>query len=1443
MSNKTSDVVLESRYNAIQPPELDSLASDSIINFLEKYERYVELFTKSEEKDRKIVGRLDCLTRKWKRVLEMKHPEVLKDEESFKSYLTDECSLTDAAAVKSAFDKISMNMRIPDVRSRLATYDADFLEVKERCDGIKLKDSALSKAYVAGIRPDSVKMALENELQLQEIKFAELLQKAEGMILADDETYHQRRAIERTGTGNVKTDTHKNKERPTVMQVPSHSANSQVPYQGAATPSQSTPSARPQRENAGICKICGGKWSKEHFAECLRKHREKQAKAQINAVESTVTVGDATNQPNQHTGSLVPPILVDVSVGGTVVKGYIDTGAAISCISTSLAEQLSRLIPVEFAPCARSLELANDDIVPTRKVVFTLSLPSNTIADKVTLRWSFSELSGKKPKLLIGRDLQRRLGYLLDDGTMKLPVDKERERQESLEDGLEDSVFRVDPITLNTNADKQSDCGEAQVSLVTVPASTYAEEVKKVLVEYSEVFSCIMPPDGADFPPFRVELEEDKVISLPVRTIHDESVKKEVARQFEEGLVDGRFKPYNGPWGNPVVIVVKPPKIRVCGDYRALNHITKTHHYPLHDIRTLLQAAVGCKVFAKLDLRNGFNQMRVYGPDQEKLAIRSLNYHVKCAMLPYGPKNGPMVFQEQMDAAFDDLLIARALVIFIDDMIVLGRDVPDFLENLRNVLKRCLDKRLRVKAPKCIAGATEIDAVGYVLSDKGRRMSEERISAVKKLTAPKNLHELWSVLGAFNYFREFIDHCAEVEEPLNRLMRKDVLFEWTVECETAFNQLKDALTTETVLAYGSEPGIVVVKSDASATGIGGVLVLRHPDGKDQPIGFYSKTFNGTQCRWTTIEQELFSIVYAVSQKCYDDILKSRKFLIETDHRNLVFLDKLSESNDKIMRWRMVLMQYTFDICHVPGESNVVADMLSRIGHDLPADEVMEVDVSPTLDSRIAVAQATHSKDKAWSSYSYDASTKLYYSKEGLIVIPDDAEGLMKELFKATHGSPMVGHVGIKNTVASIRKAGYTWSCMVKDVAKFLSSCPICQKTRDTLDPMVEMKTTCATEAMRSLAIDAIGPFPPDKHGNCYIQTMTDKFTRKTRLAVSKSADALSAAEAITDKWVLEYGVPFELQSDNGSQYVNQVISALVNILQMRHHRVVPYHPQANGIVERTNKEIVKHLKCLVLSFGDIDDWSEMVPLVEHIVNNTVHSALGVSPNTMLYGDGVLHCTKPFAYLKASPSTSVLRKFPELTIDAKTYVDSLTRRLNLIHESARKCQEAVVKKRLERNNPPDRIPVKYNPGAFVFVVPIKRTGKLETTLEGPYKVLECVHDSLYLLQSLVDPTITIKCHPERLRLFLSDDTPESDLVKLARFDKKEYVVDKILNHRGTNKKNIEFLVRWEGYSSEDDSYEPFKNVDGCDKLDDYLQSHPDAKAIVQRKAHKDTTTNY
>jgi hypothetical protein len=164
-------------------------------------------------------------------------------------------------------------------------------------------------------------------------------------------------------------------------------------------------------------------------------------------------------------------------------------------------------------------------------------------------------------------------------------------------------------------------------------------------------------------------------------------------------------------------------------------------------------------------------------------------------------------------------------------------------------------------------------------------------------------------------------------------------------------------------------------------------------------------------------------------------------------------------------------------------------------------------------------------------------------------------------------------------------------------------------------------TNAAYSPMYLIGMDTIGPLTTELNGNQYILVIIDQFTRYVELYPIRDTSAIAAAQPLVE-YVCRYGMPYYIQSDKGSQFVNELIAELIKLMGTTHITTLPYSKEENAIVERSNKEVMRHLRALVFDMGCHTDWSLKLPLVSRIMNSTVHSATGVSPASLLFGSSV-----------------------------------------------------------------------------------------------------------------------------------------------------------------------------------------------------------------------------
>jgi transposase InsO family protein len=217
--------------------------------------------------------------------------------------------------------------------------------------------------------------------------------------------------------------------------------------------------------------------------------------------------------------------------------------------------------------------------------------------------------------------------------------------------------------------------------------------------------------------------------------------------------------------------------------------------------------------------------------------------------------------------------------------------------------------------------------LGHVITDKGVQPNPDKVKAVTDFPAPRNTKEMKSFLGLVGYYRRFIEGFSKVTKPLTSLLKKDAAFHWSSEQELAFNYLKEKLTTAPLLQYPDFSQTFVVTTDASSTALGAVL-SQGPIGKDLPIAYASRTMNKHELNYSVTEKELLAIVFAV--KCFRPYLFGNRFLIVTDHRPLTWLFNVKDPGSRLIRWRLKLEEFEYDVVYKPGRLNSNADALSRI---------------------------------------------------------------------------------------------------------------------------------------------------------------------------------------------------------------------------------------------------------------------------------------------------------------------------------------------------------------------------------------------------------------------------------------------------------------------------------------------------------------------------------
>jgi len=282
----------------------------------------------------------------------------------------------------------------------------------------------------------------------------------------------------------------------------------------------------------------------------------------------------------------------------------------------------------------------------------------------------------------------------------------------------------------------------------------------------------------------------------------------------------------------PVIFVPKKDgKRRIVQDYRYLNKFTVKNSYPLPLISDLVDNMGTKRVFMKMDLRWGYNNVRIKEGDEWKAAFMTHVGSFKPVVMFFGLTNSPATFQTMMNNIFRDLINKGDVATFIDNVLVGTEMEKGHNELVEKILRRLKEHDLYIKPEKCEWKVQKVGFLGVVIGPDGIKMEKEKVRGVLEWPIPKCVKDVQKFLGLANYYRRFVKDFVEIARPMHRLVRKQERWNWGAEQEEAFRRLKEIFTSEPVLAAPDLDKEMRVEVDASDYATGKVLSMKCEDKK------------------------------------------------------------------------------------------------------------------------------------------------------------------------------------------------------------------------------------------------------------------------------------------------------------------------------------------------------------------------------------------------------------------------------------------------------------------------------------------------------------------------------------------------------------------------------------------------------------------------------------
>ena len=573
-----------------------------------------------------------------------------------------------------------------------------------------------------------------------------------------------------------------------------------------------------------------------------------------------------------------------------------------------------------------NVTIAQTVCIPARSELEVLAKTNMGIDNETT--WFLEGQQMKESPLVVARALVRPhnntvVVRLLNPDAKSLTLHK-KAKIAVMEPINNPCVCSVD-ATINDNANVVTE--EKKHILWDMVCSCHAdlsESLFFLLLEFSDIFvgPQDMPGRTSKLKHF-IDTGAAHPIRQPVRRIPP-ARRREVTNLLDEMMKKDVIQPSSSPWASPIVLVQKKDgSTRFCVDYRKLNAVTRKDAYPLPRIDETLDTLHGSRWFSTLDLASGYWQVELHKDCQDCTAFCTPNGLFEFKVLPFGLCNAPSTFQRLMDLILTGLQWSSCLV-YLDDIIILGKNFADHIHNIQVVLHRIKDAGLKLQPTKCHFFRKAVSYLGHIVSEHGVAVDPSKVDKIKSWPIPTSSREVQQFLGLANYYRRYIKGFAEIAKPLHKLTEHNAIFKWSPECEDAFSTLRSKLTTTPVLVYPDFSR----HTDASNTAIGAVLSQIGCDGREHVIAYGSRLLTKSERQYCVTRRELLAVV--VFTKYFRPYLLGKRFILRTDHGSLQWLFNFKDPEGQVARWLEALQEMDFEIIHRKGHSYNNADALSRI---------------------------------------------------------------------------------------------------------------------------------------------------------------------------------------------------------------------------------------------------------------------------------------------------------------------------------------------------------------------------------------------------------------------------------------------------------------------------------------------------------------------------------
>ena len=901
--------------------------------------------------------------------------------------------------------------------------------------------------------------------------------------------------------------------------------------------------------------------------------------------------------------------------------------------------------------------------------------------------------------------------------------------------------------------------------------------------------------------------------------------------------------------------LVIPDIFRVCIDPRLFNTWLETDDkFEIPHIRRALEKFAGKTIFGELDLEEAFLQFELDPESRKYLTFTWEGKQYQFTCMPFGIK-----FMTSFCHRVICEIFAKEGLDFVDpyvDNLPFGSNSwEEHKQQLLKILRVCNKWNLRVKqttGKPLKIGHSTMQCLGHIVNEKGVSIDPKKLDTIRDWPEPKTGSEMSSFLGFAGFIQQHVRHYSELAASLNEVKNEKEIV-WSERMRRDFATLKRAIVNSPMLVYPDFERRFVIATDASNSGCGGVLYQPRDDSlemtADGIVAICSHKWNDTQRNYSAYKKELFGLVYCL-RKFNEYIWGRTDTVVFTDHKPLTYLFTQPELPAPLQQFIDHILDYTFELHYRPGLLNVLPDALSRMYERLYSNPTWGVPPNIRFADKLAVLESFKANAEEFDDKGRPR-VRILQSGKRLRVATASAAAAPGEVAKAVddhqvgdreeHGDELqdpspdkrelkqmllmeaerrgkryvkdqaerlhliqeqheLGHFGrdaIFNKLFD--EIGVWWPGMRRLIQLEVAKCDACARFVIAKHGFKPAQFIAASGVWSHIQMD-LAEFPESTDGHKYLLTVVDIFSGFVILRALKDKKAETVAQQLWAICAL-FGLPQIIQSDNGTEFKNEIISAFVKLVNSKRRLTAPYNPRCDGKVERTIGTVKTVIRKLLQGADRM--WPRFIDFAQFSVNTKISTLTQSSPFALMFArrSHELMSTAELE-LEARPSQDQngIESFESKELTLKQWRD-FQDKLHLIvypaiNERIRRQKKKMIESidRQQRQLQPNEFP----DGSRVMILDPEPANKNEPKYVGPYQVVAKDKSGNLVLK-----------HAHENGELLSRRVPP-DQAKLAPEDAQAepvYEVQEILDSKENDDGTTLYLTHWKGYARADATWEP------------------------------------